>query len=129
MSYVNFTLSDRARALLEDLCQRHGDLVLHQSPIYCDGFSPVCLTRADFSRCANDLRLGHVGGVPYYGSHALAQYWRGMTIQLDANPGTPSPMSLEADSGLRLVLNALRHPRRASTARQGSAASSARLAA
>jgi uncharacterized protein (DUF779 family) len=116
MSYITFTASDRARTLLEDLRKRHGALVLHQSPIYCDGFTPVCLPKTDFVQCANDVLLGRIGEVPYYGSGALAQYWRGMSIELDTNPGTPSPVSLESGTGLRLVLNAHRRPRQPSSA-------------
>jgi len=129
MSFMHFTVSDRAQELLENLRQRYGALVLHQSPIYCDGFSPVCLAAGDFAPCEAEVLLGQIGEVPYYGSYALAQYWRGMSVELDANPGTPSPVSLERETGLRLVLKTHRRARHIRTARHKPIASTARLAA
>lgn len=98
-----------AAAMLEALgLAQAGGLVLHQSPLHCDGFAPVCLAAGDWRAARHDHLLGHLAGVPLWASAGAASYWAGCTLVLDMDAGEAPAHSLESGSGYRFVLR-VRH--------------------
>ena len=97
-------LSPAARALLEQLEARHGPLMFHQSGGCCDGSSPMCYPRGEFRVGGQDLRLGTVGGTPFWMSASQFEYWQHTHLTVDVVPGRGSGFSLEAPEGVRFLI-------------------------
>ena len=53
--------------LLSELQERYGEkLMFHQSGGCCDGSAPMCFQEGEFPLGDNDIKLGEIGGVPFY---------------------------------------------------------------
>jgi uncharacterized protein (DUF779 family) len=95
--------TDAALRLIERLCQKHGPLLFHQSGGCCDGSSPMCYPRDEFLVGASDVRLGEIGGVPFYMSASQFEYWQHTHLIIDVVPGRGGMFSLEGPEGLRFL--------------------------
>jgi uncharacterized protein (DUF779 family) len=93
----------QALALIEKLARQHGPLMFHQSGGCCDGSAPMCYPLGEFRTGASDVKLGEVGGAPFFIGAAQFDYWRHTQLILDATPGRGSGFSLEAPEGLRFL--------------------------
>jgi len=93
----------QALELLAKLERRHGPLMFHQSGGCCDGSSPMCYPAGEFRTGASDVKLGHIGAVPFYMGAAQFDYWRHTQLIIDVVPGRGSGFSLEAPEGLRFL--------------------------
>lgn len=92
-----------ALALIAKLAAEHGDLLFHQSGGCCDGSAPMCFPRGEFMIGDVDVRLGEIGGQPFYMSRSQFEYWEHTHLIIDAVPGTGGMFSLERPSGLRFL--------------------------
>jgi uncharacterized protein (DUF779 family) len=90
--------------LIAGLEAEHGRLMFHQSGGCCDGSAPMCFPEGEFYLGAADVKLGEVGGVPFYMSLSQFQYWEHTHLTLDAIPGTGGQFSLERPTGLRFII-------------------------
>lgn len=93
-----------ALALLQSLGERHGPLILHQSGGCCDGSAPMCYPKDDFRIGLRDVRLGEVGGVPWFIGGKQFAYWAHTHLTLDVVEGRGSGFSLEAPEGVRFII-------------------------
>ncbi len=96
----------QALALIEKLTRQHGPLMFHQSGGCCDGSAPMCYPLGEFRTGASDVRLGVIGGAPFYIGAAQFDYWRRTQLVIDVTPGRGSGFSLEAPEGLRFLSRA-----------------------
>jgi uncharacterized protein len=92
-----------ALALIEKLTRAQGPLMFHQSGGCCDGSAPMCYLLGEFRTGAGDVRLGAIGGAPFYIGAAQFDYWRHTQLIIDVVPGRGSGFSLEAPEGLRFL--------------------------
>jgi len=92
-----------ALQLIKKLQARHGALLFHQSGGCCDGSSPMCFPSGDFLVGDADVRLGEIGGVPFYMSAAQFEYWEHTHLIIDVVPGRGGMFSLEGPEGLRFL--------------------------
>jgi uncharacterized protein len=92
-----------ALALIHQLKARHGVLLFHQSGGCCDGSAPMCFPANEFIVGDVDVKLGDIGGVPFYMSESQFAYWEHTHLIIDAIPGTGGMFSLERPSGLRFL--------------------------
>ncbi|MDR0457655.1 MAG: DUF779 domain-containing protein [Burkholderiaceae bacterium] len=92
-----------ALALIEQLAREHGPLLFHQSGGCCDGSAPMCFPAGEFMAGGADVRLGAIGGMPFYMAGAQYQYWRHTQLIIDAVPGNGGMFSLERSTGLRFL--------------------------
>ena len=92
-----------ALALLAKLERQHGPLMFHQSGGCCDGSSPMCYPAGEFRIGASDVKLGDLGGAPFYMGAAQFDYWRHTQLIIDVVSGRGSGFSLEAPEGLRFL--------------------------
>ena len=98
-------LTEAARAVLDDLVQRNGPVMFHQSGGCCDGSSPMCFPRGEFRVGAADVLLGRVGAdVPFWMSADQYEYWKHTFLTIDVVPGRGSGFSLEAPEGVRFLI-------------------------
>ena len=92
-----------ALALIDQLKAQHGALLFHQSGGCCDGSAPMCFPANEFIVGDVDVKLGEIGGVPFYMSESQFSYWEHTHLIIDAIPGTGGMFSLERPSGLRFL--------------------------
>ena len=51
----------------------------------------------------SDVKLGEIGGAPFYMSAAQFEYWRHTHLTIDVVPGRGSGFSLEAPESVRFL--------------------------
>lgn len=95
--------TDAALDLIETLKRQHGPLMFHQSGGCCDGSAPMCYPAEEFKVGGSDVRLGEIGGSPFYMSADQFDYWKHTQLIIDVVPGRGSGFSLEAPEGLRFL--------------------------
>jgi uncharacterized protein (DUF779 family) len=93
-----------AQLLITQLRERHGPLLFHQSGGCCDGSSPMCYPHDEFLVGDGDVRLGEIGGEPFYISAPQFAYWKHTQLIIDVVEGCGGMFSLENGSGLRFLL-------------------------
>lgn len=92
-----------ALALIQRLREQHGPLMFHQSGGCCDGSAPMCFARGDMMVGASDVRLGAIGGEPFYISKPQFEYWQHTQLIIDVVSGRGGMFSLEGPHGLRFL--------------------------
>lgn len=97
------TATPAALALIEVLRREHGPVLFHQSGGCCDGSSPMCYPLAGFRGSESDVRLGEIGGAPFYMSPAQFEYWKHTQLIIDVVLGNGGMFSLENGRGVRFL--------------------------
>lgn len=92
-----------ALELIAALKAQHGDVIFHQSGGCCDGSAPMLFPRGDFPLGSADVKLGEIGGVPFYMSKSQFTYWEHTHLTIDVVKGNGGMFSLERPSGLRFL--------------------------
>ncbi|MFU1795623.1 DUF779 domain-containing protein [Paenibacillus azoreducens] len=95
--------TDAALELIELLKKKHGPLMFHQSGGCCDGSSPMCFPAGEFLVGESDVRMGEIGGAPFYMSKAQYEYWKYTQLIIDVVPGRGGMFSLEGPEGKRFL--------------------------
>ena len=96
---------------IERLVQKHGPLAFFQSGGCCDGSAAMCLAQGEMAPGPSDLKLGELGGCPFYVDRDQYQRWGSPEFVIDVAPGAAGGFSLE---GLDDVHFVTRSPTRAS---------------
>jgi len=94
--------SDAAK-VVDQLREKNGELMFHQSGGCCDGSSPMCYPKGEFQVGAADVWLGEVAGCDFYMAKDQFEYWRHTELTIDVVPGRGASFSLEIPLGLRFV--------------------------
>jgi uncharacterized protein (DUF779 family) len=97
------TVTARARAVIDQLREQHGELIFHQSGGCCDGSSPMCFQKGEFLLGSRDLCLGEIHGCRFYMAADQFEYYKNMQITVDVTEGRGSSFSLEIPLGLRFM--------------------------
>ena len=92
-----------ALALIDKLRGLYGPLFFHQSGGCCDGSAPMCFMDGEFRPGGQDVRLGEIGGCPFYMGAAQFEYWSHTQLIIDVVPGRGASFSLEAPEGVRCL--------------------------
>lgn len=95
--------TDTTLQLIDQLKAKHGLLMFHQSGGCCDGSSPMCYPDGDLLVGDSDVRLGEIGGCPFYMSAAQFEYWQHTQLIIDVVPGRGGMFSLEGPEGVRFL--------------------------
>ena len=95
--------TEAALNLIETLSARHGPLMFHQSGGCCDGSAPMCYPLGEFRVGQSDVKLGAIGGCPFYMSESQFEYWQHTQLTIDVVKGRGSGFSLEAPEGVRFL--------------------------
>ena len=67
--------TDDALEAIAALTLAHGRVMFFQSGGCCDGSSPICLPEGELPLSPHDLKLGEVGGAPFYIDGDLYERW------------------------------------------------------
>jgi uncharacterized protein (DUF779 family) len=84
-----------ALALLAEIVADHGPVLFHQSGGCCDGSSPMCYPAGEFALGDGDVRLGEIGGMPFYIGGAQYAAWKHTDLVIDVVPGRGGMFSLD----------------------------------
>jgi uncharacterized protein (DUF779 family) len=95
--------TDKAKAVIDQLREQHGDLMFHQSGGCCDGSAPMCFAKGDFLIGSRDLCLGEIHGCRFYMAADQFEYYKNTHITVDVSEGRGSSFSLEIPLGLRFM--------------------------
>jgi len=95
--------TEAALALIETLRAQHGPLLFHQSGGCCDGSSPMCYAQGDYIVGDRDVRMGEIGGAPFYMSPSQFAYWQHTQLIIDVVPGRGGMFSLENGRDVRFL--------------------------
>ncbi len=93
----------QALELIERLRAKHGPLMFHQSGGCCDGSSPMCYPLGDFIIGSSDVKLGEIGGAPFYMSESQFDYWKHTKLLIDVVPGRGGMFSLDNAEDMRFL--------------------------
>lgn len=104
MAVERVKVSEKAAAVIDQLQERNGPLMFHQSGGCCDGSQPMCFEDGEFKVGDSDVLLGHVHGCPFYMARDQYEYWKHTQLTLDITPGRGSSFSLEIPLGLRFII-------------------------
>ncbi|TQE99107.1 MAG: DUF779 domain-containing protein [Spiribacter salinus] len=102
-SVARVEATEAALELIDRLRQQHGPLMFHQSGGCCDGSSPMCYPEGEFRVGGSDVKLGDIGGCPFYMSRSQFEYWQHTQLIIDVVPGRGGMFSLEGPEGLRFL--------------------------
>lgn len=89
------TATPAALALLSEIVADHGPVLFHQSGGCCDGSSPMCYPAGEFRLSERDVRLGEIGGMPFYISSSQYETWKHTRLTIDVVPGRGGMFSLD----------------------------------
>lgn len=103
MFIERLSVTEKAKAVIDQLKQSHGDLMFHQSGGCCDGSAPMCFAKGDFMVGSRDLCLGEIEGCEFYMASDQFEYYKNSHITVDVAQGRGSSFSLEIPLGLRFM--------------------------
>jgi uncharacterized protein len=63
----------------------------------------MCYPLGDFKVGKSDVKLGEIGGAPFYMSESQFEYWQHTQLIIDVVKGRGSGFSLEAPKGVRFL--------------------------
>ena len=81
------TATPTALDLIDEIVADHGPVMFHQSGGCCDGSSPMCHAQGDFLIGDYDVKMGEIGGAPFYISGSQYEAWKHTDIVIDVVPG------------------------------------------
>ncbi len=87
--------TDAALELIAELQSEYGPIMFHQSGGCCDGSSPMCYPQGDFLLGESDVKLGEIGGAPFYISGPQYEAWKHTELIIDVVPGRGGMFSLD----------------------------------
>lgn len=96
--------TDKAKEIIDELRQQHGELIFHQSGGCCDGSSPMCFPKGELMLNETDVWLGTIHGCNFYMSKDQFEYWKHTQLTIDITLGRGSSFSLEIPLGLRFII-------------------------
>jgi uncharacterized protein (DUF779 family) len=98
-------ITEEAAKILEQLKEKHSELIFHQSGGCCDGSAPMILEKEDFYLDESDILLGTLNGVNFYMNQDQFEYWKHTHLTVDITEGRGASFSLEIPLGLRFFIN------------------------
>lgn len=97
-------ITEEALKVVQQLKEKHGELIFHQSGGCCDGSAPMIFEKEDMYLDESDILLGEVGGVNFYMNKDQFEYWRHTHLTVDVTTGRGASFSLEIPLGLRFII-------------------------
>ncbi len=79
--------TEKAKELLNQLKETHGDLMLYQAGGCCEGTQPQCFEKGGFYLRSNDVCIGDIDGTDFWVDKDLFEYWKNAHFTLDVIDG------------------------------------------
>ena len=100
---VSVDVTPAALEVIHRLEAAHGPLTFFQSGGCCDGTSAICLKDGELPPSPNDVRLGEIGGAPFYIDSDQYRRWGEPRFLIDVAPGVAEGFSLEGLEGVHFI--------------------------
>jgi uncharacterized protein len=97
-------ITPQAAEVVDQLRNKFGELMFHQSGGCCDGSQPMCFEKGDFKVGESDVWMGEVHGCDFFMSRDQFEYWKHTELTLDVTEGRGSSFSLEIPLGIRFII-------------------------
>jgi uncharacterized protein (DUF779 family) len=97
------TVTERAMKVIDQLREKQGDLMFHQSGGCCDGSAPMCFVVGDFIVGSREVMLGEIHGCEFYMAADQFEFWKNTHLTIDITEGRGASFSLEIPLGLRFI--------------------------
>jgi len=97
-------VTDKAKAVIDELRAQHGDLMFHQSGGCCDGSAPMCFPKGELMINGTDVLLGNIHNCNFYMSKDQFEYWQHTQLMVDVTEGRGASFSLEIPMGIRFII-------------------------
>ena len=81
----------------------YGPLAFFQSGGCCDGTAAICLKDGELPPGPHDLRLGEIGGAPFYIDSEQYERWGRPRFLIDVAEGAAEGFSLEGLEGVHFI--------------------------
>jgi len=104
MEVQRVAITEKAKDLVKQLKEKHGELIFHQSGGCCDGSAPMIFEEGDMYLDDSDVLLGELEGVNYYMNQDQFEYWKHTHLTVDITEGRGSSFSLEIPLGFRFII-------------------------
>ena len=92
-----------ALGLIKELKIKYGDeLLFHQSGGCCDGSSPMCFQKSDYIVGDRDVKIGEIGGVPFFMNEDKYEKWKHTDLKIDAVEGIKEMFSFDNGTGKKV---------------------------
>jgi uncharacterized protein (DUF779 family) len=98
-------ITQEAEKVLEQLKEKHGDLIFHQSGGCCDGSAPMLFEKGEMYLDESDILLGTLNNVNFYMNQDQFEYWKHTHLTVDITEGRGASFSLEIPLGLRFLIH------------------------
>ncbi|MEO9953516.1 DUF779 domain-containing protein [Nonlabens sp.] len=98
-------ITPEATKILEQLKEKHGELIFHQSGGCCDGSAPMVFEKGDMYLDDSDVLLGTLNDVNFYMNQDQFEYWKHTHLTVDITEGRGASFSLEIPLGLRFFIH------------------------
>jgi len=105
MEYKRVEITDKAIEILNQIKEKHGELIFHQSGGCCDGTAPMVFEKEDMYLDDSDILVGQLEGVNYYMNEDQFEYWKYSYLTIDIVKGRGSSFSLEIPLGVRFIIH------------------------
>jgi len=93
-------VTDKAKALIHELEEKHGELMFYQAGGCCEGTQPQCFEKGGYFPRTNDAMIGLAAGYEFWVDRDLFEYWKYAHFTLDVLDGFgPGGFSLETPLG------------------------------
>jgi uncharacterized protein (DUF779 family) len=93
-----------ALGAIAQLIAERGLVMFFQSGGCCDGSMPMCFADGEFVIGSHDVRLGEVGGCPFYIDARQFNAWKHTQLILDVSIGEPEGFSLAAGEDRHFII-------------------------
>lgn len=80
-------VTEKAKAVIKQLSEQHGDLMFYQAGGCCEGTQPQCFEKGGFFPRMNDACIGTVEGHEFWIDRDLFEYWQYAHFTLDVTDG------------------------------------------
>lgn len=105
MEHKRVAITDKAVEVLNQLKEKHGKLIFHQSGGCCDGSAPMVFEEGDMYLDDSDILLGQLDGVNYYMNKDQFEYWKHTHLTIGITEGRGASFSLEIPLGVRFIIH------------------------
>ena len=105
MKIPRVLITAEAVKVVNQLKERFGELMFHQSGGCCDGSQPMCFEKGEFKTGDSDVLLGEIEGCAFFMSRDQFEYWQHTQLTIGVTPGRGSSFSLEIPMGIRFIVH------------------------
>ncbi|WP_428330866.1 DUF779 domain-containing protein [Mucilaginibacter sp.] len=98
-------VTPEASGLIQELKDRFGPLMFHQSGGCCDGSSPMCFEKGEFKLGGSDIKLGEIDNCEFWMSKDQFEYWQHTQLTVTITKGRGSSFSIEIPTGFRFMIH------------------------